>query len=143
MESLTPYIPVVIVIGVWIGVALLGGRRLKKLEQSVVTDDSRPAGHLTLIRKVDATNAARKFKILVDDELVDRISAGETKHIKLSAGPHQIAIQVDWCKTEPFPVVIDDSQNSALVCGSTHNDWKCMFMFVIDPKNYLYVNETS
>ena len=115
---------------------------MKKLEQNVVVDSRRPNGQLTLIRKVDATNLARKFKILVDNEVIGRIAAGETTHIELSAGQHAVAVQVDWCKTDPVLVDIDGSRNTALVCGSTHNNWKCMFMFVVDPKNYLYVSTT-
>lgn len=140
MDSLTPYIPIAVVLAVWVAAAYLGGRRLKKLEKNAVTDDRRPAGHLTITRNVDAANIARKFKILIDSEVVGRISAGETKHIKLPPGSHQIAVQVDWCKTRPVSVLIDDSQNSAVVCGSTYNDWKCMLMFVLNPKEYLYVD---
>lgn len=142
MNALLPYIPIAVVIAAWIGAALFYRRRLTKLEEAVVADDSRPEGHLTLIRKIDATNFARKFKILIDGEVVGPIAAGETRHIKVAAGRHDVAVQVDWCKTDPVLVDIDDSRNAALTCGSTHNDWKCLFMAFVDPKNYLYVRVT-
>ena len=143
MSALTLYIPVAVVIAVWIGIAYLGGLRLKKLEENFVADNRRPEGHLTLIRQIDATNADRKFKVLVDDKVVGRIAAGETQHMQLADGQHAVAVRVDWCKTDPVLVDIDASRNTALVCGSTHNDWKCVFMSVIDPKNYLYVRSAG
>lgn len=143
MDFLAPYIPLAVIIAAWIAAAFFFGRRLKKLKQNVVVDSQRPKGHLTLIRKVDATNVARMFKVLVDGDITGRIAAGETTHIELSTGKHEVAVQVDWCKTDPVSVDIDGSRNTALVCGSTYNDWKCMFMFVVDPKNYLYVSPTS
>ncbi len=72
---------------------------MKKLEQNVVIDSRRPEGKLTIIRKVDATNLVRKFKILVDNEAVGRIAAGETKHIELSSGQHEVAVQIEFIQT--------------------------------------------
>ena len=143
MDSLAPFIPLVVVLIFWLGLALYWGKRVEKHKRSAVADPSRPAGHLTLTRKVDGTNYLRKLKIFVDDEIVCLISVGETVHLKLPEGPHQISVKIDWCKTEPITIEIDNARNTQLICGSTFNDWKCIFTWAVDPKNYLYVRAAS
>ena len=139
IEIVKAFLPLLIVIFVWVSFGLYNGRKVRKHSQNIEVDDSRPAGCLTLVRGVEQTNYLRAYEIFVDGASIGSIKSGQTKHIELSPGKYELVLKINWCSSAAFEFEIAEEKNTELVCGATYNNWKCMFMFALKPANWLYV----
>lgn len=131
-------VPVLLALA-WFGLAIIFGKRIKHQKARFRPDTNRPNGHLTVVRAVDPANYARRFSIVIDGQAVAKIGPGEAVHLQLRDGTYDVRTRVDFCRTRSVKVRIDSSKNTELACGSTYNDWRCMFMWIIKPHDYLYL----
>ncbi len=139
MELLQAYLPLIILITLWIGLSVFMKKKIDKHQSSFESDVSRPSNNVTLIRGVDPTNYMRSFSVILDGNSVTSIKSGETIHIPLTPGEHTIRLKVDWCRSEELTFSLNEGTNTELHCGSTYNDWRCMIMPFIKPSSYVYV----
>ena len=135
-------VPAVVIL-IWLGSALLFGKRVKDDKARFIPDTNRPNGHLTVVRAIEPTNYARRFSIIIDGQVVAKIGPGQTVHLRLKDGTYNIRTRVDFCRTKPVKVQVDSSRNTEVECGSTYNDWRCMFMWIIKPHDYLYLRTAA
>jgi len=98
-----------------------------------------PPEALTVVRAVDPTNFLRKFAVFIDDARVGYIAPGEVRHYPVSPGFHGVAMKIDFCKSRELRVEKLAGKNVLINCGSTYNDWRCLFMFIFKPRDYLYL----
>ena len=133
------WLPLILLLIVWFLLGQFASKRIKKFQDEVVWDESRPKGALTLIREIKGTDLLRKYKIFVDDKFQDEISTGETKHIILQPGLHKVCLKIDWCSSNVVEIGIDELENNELHCGANYNNWKCTFMWLLKPKNWIYL----
>ena len=55
-------------------------------------------------RKSEFMNRTRGFKVLIDGEVVGKISNGKTEEYHVVAGSHTIECKIDWCSSEVYQV---------------------------------------
>lgn len=139
MESIQPFIPLIIVITAWFGAAVYFGRKVEKHKLSISEDSSRPINTITLIRGIEPTNYIRKYSVILNGKVKTYIKSGETIHIPISPGEHNIQVKIDWCKTKPYKVSLVEGQNVELYCGAAYNNFKCLFVLIFKPSSYIYV----
>jgi hypothetical protein len=139
MELIKAFIPLIIILSIWLSLGIYFGRKIERHKESLVSDDSRPLNHLTLSRGIEPTNYLRKYKIILDGNEVGDIASGETKHFELETGKHVLSVKVDWCASKSFEFEINEAKNTKLNCGANYNNWRCLFMYVIKPSNWVYV----
>ena len=139
MEIIKAFLPLVAFLILWFGVGYYYSRKVEEHRNSIKEDASRPADYLTLVRGVEQVNYIRNYKVIIDSEVVGVIASGETKHFEMSPGTHTIQVKIDWCRSRPCRFESSAGENVELNCGATYNDWRCMFMFVIRPSTYVYV----
>lgn len=88
-------------------------------------------------------NLLRRYKVLIDSKSAGHIRDGEVKHFSVASGPHTVSVKVDWCESEPVTVVKAADQNVVIWCGARYNDWRCLFMSVVRPRKYVYVQRKA
>jgi hypothetical protein len=60
----------------------------------------------------------RSYKVYVDGSVVARIRRGQTAHIEVTSGKHELEVGIDWMKSSSIVVDVDeDPRRNALVCG--------------------------
>ena len=59
---------------------------------------------LIIKRKKEWNNQARKFKVFINGEVVDRIGNGEIKEIELEQGKYKVIAKMDWMSSPDFEV---------------------------------------
>ena len=139
MELFKAFIPLITIISLWVIIGLYLGKKIKLHKESMVVDKSRPINCLTVTRGVEPTNYLRKYLVIVDGKKIGDIASGETIHFQLIPGKHTINLKIDWCKSKPFDFELVSGKNTELSCGANYNNWKCLFMYVIKPANWVYV----
>ena len=142
MELIKAFIPLIIILSLWITIGIYLENKIKKHKDALVEDKSRPTNCLTLTRGIEPTNYLRKYSVIIDGCNIGDIASGETKHFELSKGKHTISVKIDWCKSKLFEFEILENENTELNCGANYNNWKCMFMHAIKPSNWVYVKVT-
>ena len=143
MEIIKAFLPSILFLLVWFGIGIYYGKKVEKHKKRIRPDPSRPANSLTLERGVEQTNYLRKYTVIIDNEEIDSISSGEIKHFELSPGIHDIQVKIDWCKTKPFSFEINPGENTYLCCGTTYNNWKCLYKHATESSGYLYVKKPN
>jgi len=131
--------PLLLVVGVWVFLAWYFGRKVDRAKAAASEPTEGPSDTLTLVRAVDGTNYLRKFSVLIDDAKVGHIGPGEAVHFSVSPGVHRVAVRVDFCKSRELTIEKRQGENQRVTCGSTYNDWRCLFMWLLKPRDYVYV----
>ena len=139
MEILKAFLPLIIFLLIWVGIGMYYSKKARKHKESIVEDSSTPENCLTLVRGVELTNYLRKYKVILDNSVIGEIASGETKHFNISKGEHELSVKIDWCKSKPLLFSHEEGGNTKILCGASYNDWKCLFMHIIKPSNYVYV----
>lgn len=69
----------------------------------------------------------RRYKIIVDGQLVGHISNGEEKILELSDSAHSIYLKIDWC-TSPVIQIGPEKSEHKLTCHNSFSGWKMFFL---------------
>jgi hypothetical protein len=139
MEYIKAFAPLLILILFFLGIGFYYSKKINKHAQKLVPDNTRPPDSLTLIRGLEYTNYTRAYTVIIDGAKAAEISSGETCHIPLSNGVHQISLKIDWCKSEELEFELQKGTNLTMHCGATYNNWKANFMVFFKPHRWLYV----
>jgi hypothetical protein len=134
--------PAILLIAIWLLWFLAAWYFGKQVEAA----KSKPREHiefppeaLTLVRAIDGTNYLRKFSVFIDGKKVGDIATGAVAHFPVPPGSHRVKVRVDFCTSPEFFFEKYDGNNQRLNCGSTYNDWRCIYMWLLKPMNYVYV----
>jgi hypothetical protein len=108
---------------------------------------------ITLQRTRTSSNQLRQFTITLDNRSIGKIKSGQTKQFKVPAGPHLIAVKLDFYKSQPLPILLEPEQELALRCGDrSPENLKEIFSLkgfeksinaVVKPSQYLYVEHNG
>lgn len=100
--------------------------------------------NLIITRISQHVNRARKIHIYLDDEKIDSIKNGETKKLNLEVGTHKIYAKIDWCKTVPLELSINETTTFALEIGSDLNPFNPLAILnatFINTSKFIYLRE--
>jgi len=114
---------------------------------------NQPSAFITLTRKGTSSNRLRRFVIILDEQTIGKIGAGESKRFKLPPGRHRIAIRMDLYRSPPLEIELQPNQDIALTCGDrSPESLKEVFSLkgmeksldsLIKPGQYLYIEEAA
>ena len=139
MEVFNSFLPLISILAIWFALAFYFGRKVSQHKKSLVVDDKAPANCLSLSRGIEPTNYLRNYVIYINNSPAGSIASGETRHFKLEPGEHTISLKIDWCSSKAFQFSITHGKNTKLKCGANYNNWKCLFMYLVKPSNWVYV----
>ncbi len=87
---------------------------------------------LLIHRNSEWHNKRRDFWIYIDEQKVDKISAGQTKVFNLDPGKHEIYAKIDWCGSEKFVVNISENKNFAIrMSGFKYGNMVLAAIFIV------------
>ena len=66
---------------------------------------------LTIVRPSGSVDILRGYKVILDGQPVGQIKDGETKQFTVSAGPHQLALNIDWCGSKTIQFTANEGDN--------------------------------
>lgn len=78
---------------------------------------SENSSFISVTRESALSNSLRKFAIVIDDHVVDKIGNGETRKYSLSPGHHSINVSVDFYKSPALSVQLRPGETLSVECG--------------------------
>jgi hypothetical protein len=73
---------------------------------------------LTLTRGGTPADILRRYKIILDDEMVGEINIKGKFELKLTPGRHTIYAKIDWCRSNKISFDVDSSSTIKFVCSN-------------------------
>jgi hypothetical protein len=70
------------------------------------------------IRRTGYFGVARKLKILIDGQVVGAVGR-EGGSIDLEPGPHEVAVKMDWVKSRPLELSVEEDETVRLEARSS------------------------
>lgn len=59
----------------------------------------------------------RGYKVLIDGVEAGKIRRGETLRLPVPEGRHTLQLEIDWCTSQPSPLVVANGQTVAFGCA--------------------------
>lgn len=131
--------PLILVTCLWFMAAYYYGRKVREAKSPNLEELFCPTDCITVARRIDPTNFKRKFAVFIDEKRVGYVHTGEVVHFPTTPGQHSVAVKVDWCRSKPIVVEKQVNSNIAVWCGSSYNDWRCIFIPFFRPSDYVFV----
>ncbi|MFT4412219.1 hypothetical protein ACLM5H_00030 [Fredinandcohnia humi] len=75
-------------------------------------------------RENQFVNKTRKYKILLDDEVVSEIKNGERKEVDVQPGTYTVKLKIDWCESKEISIKVSEGDVLHFQCGSRLKGWK-------------------
>jgi len=63
-----------------------------------------------IARYQDFFGIMRKLKVFIDGEHVGNVHWNSSNDFSISSGSHQLFVKMDWCKSEPINIDIDENE---------------------------------
>ena len=104
---------------------------------------------ITISRKRGYADKIRKYKVIVDNNYLGTINAGETKDFEVPPGKHTIYLKIDWCRSNKLDFNLSENEVIEFDCGSSLTGWRLFIniIYITFLKNkYLWIktnNSTS
>jgi hypothetical protein len=143
LELLNAWLPLLLVIALWLGAGVYGARRAARIKTPSLAEIEERADHITLVRLPDLTGIVRSYEVRIDGKNVGTIAAGAVEHFPIAPGVHSVLLKIDWCSSSVCEVEAKSGQNTLLYCGATYNDWRCTLAPFLWAKRYLYVRPAT
>lgn len=67
-------------------------------------------GKLIVKRKSELINSMRNIEICLDKSVIGIIKNGETKEFDIQPGTYFLKAQIDWCRSEIFPLEVEGGE---------------------------------
>jgi hypothetical protein len=79
----------------------------------------------------------KRYRVIVDGEMVGRLRRGETGSYVTSAGEHEVWIRIDWCRSPVVKLALREGDSVRLECAGSRSIAKAIFRAVVRPSAYL------
>lgn len=84
------------------------------------------------------------FEVVVDDEVVGRLSPGESKAVEVAPGPHEIFTKIYWCRSKKVNVVLMQGQKVIFRCETrASNSFTDGYWATLGRRRYLSLTEVA
>jgi hypothetical protein len=87
-------------------------------------------------------NSARSIGIYINGQKTGLIKNGEQKEFNVPAGKIELFAKIDWCKTKPAVLNLQEGQTATFELGSPLKGWKIFLSFwyaLFNTSNWLYL----
>ena len=101
---------------------------------------------IVISRTSEWANRLRRIEFYIDGIKVGSISNGETAEFIVSPGKRSIYAKIDWCKTSPRNVMINEGDIKRYEVGCNIRGIKIflvLYWAIFDTKNFLYLKEKA
>ena len=139
VELLKIWAPFILLVFIWLFFILWARKRQQYKKDINEINLKENEGSVTICRNNDPTNVLRKYKVIIDGAVVGDIGSGEIAHYPISPGLHEVQVKIDWCTSKPLRINKSSEENILLECGATYNDYRCIYKWMVNPSEYVYV----
>jgi len=84
-------------------------------------------------------NAARAYKIFIDNECVGKIRAGQEKRFDLNEGTHEVWFEIDWCRSQKITFDIKSKDDSTEIECWARSPFTGLFDIIFRAQDYIPV----
>jgi hypothetical protein len=63
----------------------------------------------------------RSYEVVIDQEVVGQLSAGESQAFEVDPGSHELFLKVDWCRSEKIILQLNAGQTVIFRCAPNAN----------------------
>ncbi len=93
-------------------------------------------------RKKEYNDKFREYEVILDNNYLGNIYAGETKNFEVASGNHTIYLKIDWCRSNTLDFHVSENEVFEFECGNSVTGWKRLFdvIYTIFLRNkYLWI----
>lgn len=91
---------------------------------------------ISISRVSQYSNKLRKIKIVLNDQVVDHISDGETKVLNVRAGKHRLMAKIDWCQSNILELDLLEDESKDITLKGT-NPFLILYFITFGKNSYL------
>lgn len=100
-------------------------------------------GDLILTREEQSFLKLAKYKIFIDDKLVNEVDNGSTKVLQVKPGEHTVYVKVFGMKSNIKKITVTKKSTVRLTCGSQITGIKYLLAIIfIFQKNKIFLEDT-
>ena len=93
-------------------------------------------------REKQLADAARAYRIFVDDEEKGEIRRGETADFFVPEGTHRIQLIIDWCSSPEIEFTASAEETVEFECGNNTKGFFAMYYIMFKPHDYLWLSRS-
>lgn len=98
------------------------------------------AVQITVSRTASYADRLRDYKIVVDDNVLGTVGAGESAVVHVSEGEHIIEMTIDWCRSNRVAFHATAGQPLRFECGGNLRGWRLLLvLFYVTALSHKYV----
>lgn len=80
---------------------------------------------------------ARRYKLILDDQLVDTLKRGERRELVVRPGDHTVFLKIDWCRSPKLLLSVSPGQSVRLVCGPNVKFFNAFWLITFGKNRYI------
>jgi len=85
---------------------------------------------VTFIRDSGWADRIRKYKIVVDGQVIAKVGDGETVEVDVESGERKVWIKIDWCRSNYVQMFINPGTSYVANCGSNLRGMRLYLCFI-------------
>ena len=85
----------------------------------------------------------RSYKIFVDGQMAAEITNGAEVRIPVSAGSHVVQLKIDWCRSMPLEVSVDENGKTLIECGPNVKPFLTLLYITFLRGKYLWLKPAA
>ena len=142
VNALAAWVPVLVLLAIWIAMQLYLKRKLRTLPASPLVVAG-PGDCISIGRDGANTAADRPFRVFLDGAPAGEIHIGEVRHLSTPPGPHTIKVRAGWFRARSLRVDKRPGENLPLRCGADYEGLRAFYNAFIATNNYVYLRRAS
>lgn len=89
------------------------------------------------------TEHLHPFKVVIDEEVVGRLGAGESGTFEVAPGSHEVFVKIDWCQSERVDVHLGGDQRVTFRCETRANLLTDAYWATFGRRRYLRLTQLA
>jgi len=97
---------------------------------------------LEITRELGFADLLRQYRVFLDDKQIGLLKRGETQVFSIEPGQYRLQLRIDWCRSNPLHIRIEDNQKLTFCCGSRIRGmlvFLALFVVLLRPYHYLWI----